>query len=78
MPTDVLYLSDCNIFVSGLYVSFDHSLFMFEHTKPFCNAPRSSYLPITKTHLYNFDPLKPLFYIVKLRFTRVTLFFCFC
>ena len=24
---------------------------------------------ITKTHLYNFDPLKPHFYIVKLGFT---------
>ena len=26
---------------------------------------------ITKTHLYNFDPLIPHFYIVKLRFTGV-------
>ena len=26
---------------------------------------------ITKTHLYNFDPLKPHFYIVKLGFTEV-------
>ena len=26
---------------------------------------------ITKTYLYNFDPLKPHFYIVKLGFTRV-------
>ena len=29
------------------------------------------YLSITKTRLYNFDPLKPHFYIVKLGFTRV-------
>ena len=28
-------------------------------------------LPITKTYLYNFDPLKPHFYIVKLGFTGV-------
>ena len=26
---------------------------------------------ITKTYLYNFDPPKPHFYIVKLRFTGV-------
>ena len=32
---------------------------------------------ITKTYLYNFDPLKPHFYIVKLGFTGVTLFFLF-
>ena len=37
------------------------------------------YLPliITKTCLYNFDPLKPHFYIVKLGFTGYTLFFFF-
>ena len=32
---------------------------------------------ITKTYLYNFDPLKPHFYIVKLEFTGDTLFFLF-
>ena len=30
---------------------------------------------ITKTCLYNFDPLKPHFYIVKLGFTRVYIIF---
>ena len=30
---------------------------------------------ITKTCLYNFDPLKPYFYIVKLGFTRVFIIF---
>ena len=34
-----------------------------------------SYLVITKTHLYNFDPLKPHFYIVKLGFTGVYIIF---
>ena len=29
----------------------------------------------TKTYLYNFDPLKPHFYIVKLGFTRVYIIF---
>ena len=32
---------------------------------------------ISKTCLYNFDPLKPHFYIVKLGFTRVYNFFLF-
>ena len=32
---------------------------------------------ITKTYLYNFDPLKPHFYIVKLGFTGYTLFFSY-
>ena len=30
---------------------------------------------ITKTCLYNFDPLKPHFYVVKLGFTRVYIIF---
>ena len=30
---------------------------------------------ITKTYLYNFDPLKHHFYIVKLGFTRVYIIF---
>ena len=32
-------------------------------------------LHITKTYLYNFDPLKPHFYIVKLGFTGVYIIF---
>ena len=32
---------------------------------------------IMKTYLYNFDPLKPHFYIVKLGFTGVYIFFLF-
>ena len=32
---------------------------------------------ITKTYLYNFDPLKPHFYIVKLGFTGVIIIFLF-
>ena len=34
-------------------------------------------LAITKTRLYNFDPLQSHFYIVKLWFTEYTLFFLF-
>ena len=33
---------------------------------------------ITKTYLYNFDPLKPHFYIVKLGFAGVCYFSYFC
>ena len=36
---------------------------------------RSDRLSITKTSLYNFDPLKPHFYIVKLGFTGVYIIF---
>ena len=32
-------------------------------------------LTIKKTYLYNFDPLKPHFYIVKLGFTEVYIIF---
>ena len=35
------------------------------------------YKEITTTYLYNFDPLKPHFYIVKLGFTGVYIFFLF-
>ena len=34
-----------------------------------------SIIAITKTCLYNFDPLKPYFYIVKLGFTGVYIIF---
>ena len=33
------------------------------------------YIYITKTYLYNFDPLKPHFYIVKLGFIGVYIIF---
>ena len=36
---------------------------------------QSHYLLITKIYLYNFDPLKPHFYIVKLGFTGVYIIF---
>ena len=35
----------------------------------------SGMAPIPKTRLYNFDPLKPHFYIVKLGFTGVYIIF---
>ena len=38
-------------------------------------TPRSVASDITKTRLYNSDPLKPHFYIVKLGFTGVYIIF---
>ena len=41
-----------------------------------CHAMKGkNKITITKTRLYNFDPLKPHFYIVKLGFTRVYIIF---
>ena len=42
-----------------------------------CAVRRSlfTFPPIAKTRLYNFDPLKPHFYIVKLGFTGVYIIF---
>ena len=41
----------------------------------FFNYNLDVFLIITKTYLYNFDPLKPHFYIVKLGFTGVYIIF---
>ena len=42
-------------------------------------VPRLFYVValITNTYLYNFDPTKPRFYIIKLRFTGVYIIFYF-
>ena len=51
---------------------FDQSsLFVWRNIDPWLSKD------ITKTCLYNFDPLKPHFYIVKLGFTGVYIFFLF-
>ena len=42
------------------------------HTKPYFSLKHND---ITKTYLYNLDPLKPHFYIVKLGFTGVYIIF---
>ena len=41
----------------------------------FSATDKSSLIDITKTYLYNFDPLKPHFYIVKLGFAGVQVIF---
>ena len=43
--------------------------------KRFNPGPAEPEYIITKTYLYNFDPLKPNFYIVKLGFTGVYIIF---
>ena len=44
--------------------------------RAFMRAKQSFYIfSITKTYLYNFDPLKPNFYIVKLGFTGIFIIF---
>ena len=54
-------LNSCHMMSHDLPESLANTLVMRSH--------------ITKTCLYNFDPLKPHFYIVKLRFTRVYIIF---
>ena len=53
------------------YVAFVCSLFIYLLFFFSCLAKAV----ITKTYLYNFDPLKPHFYIVKLGFTGVYIIF---
>ena len=72
------------LFTKNHYVSFsfipDAFLGTFEFEKFLGNLRSISSLIkadflITKTYLYNFDPLKPHFYIVKLGFTVVYIIF---
>ena len=59
------------------------SLQLYQVYRHFCdifidmNTKRERKLIITKTCLYNLDPIKPHFYIVKLGFTGVYIFFLF-
>ena len=57
------------------------ALTTYLHVKTFkqmgATLKRKNLLPITKTCLYKFDPLKPQFYIVKLGFTGVYIIFSY-
>ena len=57
---------------TGFGLNFSVPNFRRHLTSDFLNK-----LSITKTRLYNFDPLKPHFYVAKLGFTGYTLFFLF-
>ena len=51
----------------GVWLPEDAPCEDFDQTAHISGVART----ITKTYLYNFDPLKPHFYIVKLGFTGV-------
>ena len=61
LPSVIILLKVCNgvVYIFGPFV-------IIEPFRDFC---------ITKTCLYNFDPLNPHFYIVKLGFTGVYIIF---
>ena len=62
----------CSTFIS----TYTQQAFYFNLCRTVSYRPdRIALGPITKTRLYNFDPLKPHFYIVKLGFTRVYIIF---
>ena len=70
--------------VSCLYVTWSGDTGQFGGHSPFVALLNSTstvlcavlfYVIIKKTRLYNFDPLKPHFYIVKLGFTGVYIIF---
>ena len=61
--------------VSSLYFQRQPFRFLFSITFHELNALFSTQRYITKTYLYNFDPLKPHFYIVELEFTGVYIIF---
>ena len=83
----VAFLSVINIlfeYFEGYFVSSEDStslhidslLSLLTRCSDLCASPHSQKLTfITKTYVYNFDPLKPHFYIVKLGFTGVYIIF---
>ena len=60
------------------YIKFSGSLWLLgSYTICANKVPLSCYKVITKTRLYNFDPLKPHFYKVKLGFTGLYIIFSY-
>ena len=57
------------------YYSLTFFYFFFNFTAADVKKHLAACHNITKTYLYNFDPLKPLFYIVKLGFTGLYIIF---
>ena len=68
---------DCVGVQPGLSLRWEHGRRYVTHVAAQCH--KKSFMPnlhfITKTNLYNFDPLKPHFYIVKLGLTGVYIIF---
>ena len=59
------------------YLPYLHCTLSVRRVSPEQTVKNQCKTCITKTCLYNFDPLKPNFYIVKLGFTEYTLFLLF-
>ena len=80
MPENKIYSKSETLFSSDQWIYRKYIVAMFAHGDS-CGKQEAASLvfktSITKTCLYNFDPLKPHFYIVKLGFTGYTLFFLF-
>ena len=64
----VSFVCDISMWLSRLYAVYDLSIWTDRHGQ-------NGKTHITKTCLYNFDPVKPHFYIVKLGFTGVCIIF---
>ena len=58
------------------FYPYNWNTFTDYHTCPKI-SPSIFYYLIMKTYLYNFDPIKPHFYIVKLRFIGVFILFSY-
>ena len=61
--------------IKALNISMRDFILEFWQTNYFENMCLKKQITITKTCLYNFDPFKPHFYIVKLGFTGVYIIF---
>ena len=67
--------SNCLTNVGFYYIRNHGHLLTEKITHPPCNLRPKPLVHITKTCLYNFDPLNPHFYIVKLGFRGVCIIF---
>ena len=61
--------------IDSLLKSEIYQVYYFPLSLVMWRTPLSHVQSITKTYLYNFDPLKPYFYIVNLGFTGVYIIF---
>ena len=75
----ILFPGKIIMMIKNIYISIWRLLKKFTQMVPMCSyvsyCKCAVLFRITKTHLYNFDPLKPHFYIVKLGFTGVYIIF---
>ena len=62
-------------FFSTIFYDIMFNKILFQGTSTLFGFLQYYYADITKTCLYNFDPLKPHFYIVKMGFTGVYIIF---